>query len=76
MDKAAILQALKGCKTNDQRAEAILELLDANGLDGEGTTFFETGIPGAPVAWEEITPDHVLARNCNGSIVEIQITER
>lgn len=73
MTKEAILQALKGCKTQDERAEAILELLDSNGLDDDGLAVFPTGIPGAAVEWEEITPDHLLGRNCNGSIVEIQI---
>jgi hypothetical protein len=73
MTKEAILEALKGCKTQDQRAAAILVLFATSGPD-DYTTVFLTGIPGAPVTWEEVTPDHLLGRNCNGSIVEIQIS--
>lgn len=73
MTKEDILQALKGCKTQDERAEAILGLLDDNG-DGFGTYTYVTGIPGGVTDWEEITPDHRLGRNCNGSIVEIVVS--
>jgi len=70
MTKEDILEALKGCKTQDERAKAILELFDSDG----DATVFPTGIPGGVTDWEEITPDHRLGRNANGSIVEIEIT--
>lgn len=75
--KQDVLDALKGCKTQDERADAVLELIASdNCLPEVGQwTHFPTGIPGAAVQWEDVTPDHRIGRNCNGAIVEILIRE-
>lgn len=59
-------------KNNEARIAALTRYL-TEAIDNEGPAFYVTGVPGVAVDHEEESGVRI-GRNCNGSIVEVEIT--
>jgi hypothetical protein len=74
--KEDLLEALRGCKTNDARADAVLALLEREAAEDETQLVFATGHCGAVASEEEIADGVSLYRNGNGTLLEVVAVPR
>lgn len=70
--EADVREIFRTIKSNEVRIGAIASYI-TEAIDHEGPVLCETGIPGLAVDFEE-APGVRIGRNCNGSIVEVEIT--
>lgn len=68
-----VREIFRTVKKQEDRIKALAKYIN-EALDNEGPAIYATGLPGGVTDSEEVAPGVALHRNCNGSIVEVEIT--